>query len=130
MWMKQAKTLDGWVDAYLEAHQVPLDKRDVNGPHGWPIERAMVTSRQVSPDTLWEFILAVLVRDPPEYTFHCLAAGPLEELIGYFGADFIDRVETAARDDEAFRELLRGVWEPHGVSAEVWRRVELARGII
>lgn len=90
----------------------------------------MVTSRQVSPDSLWEFILAVLARNPPEHTFNCLAAGPLEELVGYFDADFIDRIEAAARDDEIFRELLRGVWRPHGVSAEVWHRVELARGII
>lgn len=130
MWMKQAKTLDGWVDAYLEANEVLVEKPDVNGPHWWPIERAMVTSRQVSPDALWEFILAVLARNPPEHTVHCLAAGPLEELIGYFGADFIDHIEAAARDDDAFRDLLHGVWEPHGVSAEIWRRVERARGII
>ncbi|KRB03238.1 DUF6869 domain-containing protein [Lysobacter sp. Root690] len=130
MWFKQAKTLDGWVDAYLEANEVPVEQRDVNGPHWWPIERAMVTSRQVSPDTLWEFILAVLARNPPEHTFYCLAAGPLEELIGYYGADFIDRIESIARDDEAFRELLHGVWKPPGVSAEVWRRVELARDIM
>ena len=78
-----------------------------------------------SPETAWELILDVLNRDQSEHIVGMLAAGPLEDLIEYHGPQFIERIETTARKDPAFRHALGGVWESN--SPEIWARVESAR---
>jgi len=55
-----------------------------------------------------------------------LAAGPLEDLLSSFGPDYIDRVETLARDDGRFKLLLGGVWRL-GMTDDVWGRMQAAR---
>ena len=74
----------------------------------------------------WSFILAVAGKSPPDRVIEILAAGPLEQLIAYAGADFIDRIEVEARRNPDFRDLLGGVWQ-HGTSHDIWGRVEAAR---
>lgn len=39
-----------------------------------------------------------------------VGAGPLEDLVHYHGAAFIDRIERAARNDTNFRVALSCVW--------------------
>ena len=81
---------------------------------------------QDHPELVWQAILEVLQRDLTEEAKGDLAAGPLEELLYFHGADFIDRVEQAAQSDPQFNHLLGGVWRAE-MPAEIWERVEKVR---
>jgi hypothetical protein len=52
-----------------------------------------------------------------------LAAGPLEDLFGWHGAQFIGRVEQEARNDPSFAQLLGGVWKST-IPENIWLRVQ------
>ena len=52
-----------------------------------------------------------------------LAAGPMEDLLSYHGAEVIDRVEQRAAIDPKFKELLGGAWQLM-TPDEIWHRVE------
>ena len=118
--------IEYWVASYIEAQKSPavLDHRH---PLWWAIEKFMPPySDGVSPDDCWLAILAVLARKPPGEVLAVLAAGPLEDLIGRHGSEFIVRIETEARRSPEFRHLLSGVWESG--TPEVWVRVRKAQG--
>ena len=77
------------------------------------------------PDACWQAILTILGRQPPERVLGILAAGPLEDLIQYHGPDFIERIESEACKNPAFKQLLGGVWKSS--TEEVWARVQKAQ---
>ncbi|MGH6615417.1 DUF6869 domain-containing protein [Sphingomonas sp.] len=52
-----------------------------------------------------------------------VAAGPLEDLLGYHGGSFIDRVEAEARSDRRMAWALGGVWQLM-MPDDLWGRVE------
>lgn len=54
-----------------------------------------------------------------------IAAGPLEDLLGYHGEDFIDRVEEEVRCDLRMRWALNIVWQ-FSMSDDLWSRVQQA----
>lgn len=54
-----------------------------------------------------------------------IAAGPLEDLLGYHGEDFIDRIEEEVRCDPRMRWALNGVWQ-FSMSDDLWSRVQQA----
>ena len=68
----------------------------------------------------------VLEQDANEYVLGVLAASSLEDLIQYHDPQFIDCIETRARQDPSFRHLLGGVYESS--TPDVWFRIETARG--
>ena len=77
--------------------------------------------------TVWRFILKVVAKQPSEWTLGMLAAGPIEDLIGVSGDEYIERIEAEARRDPLFRRTLHGVWQTTS-RQEVWDRVVRARG--
>mgnify|MGYP003401746209 CR=1 FL=1 len=78
-------------------------------------------------DALWKFILATYRKPMSPRVFAILAAGPLEDLLASFGPEYIDRVETLARQDPKFKELLGGVWK-NAITDDVWERLGRVRG--
>jgi hypothetical protein len=79
------------------------------------------------PELCWEIIVEILHTPHHESVDWNLAAGPLEDLLAWHGAKFIDRVEERAQSDPKFKELLGGVWQ-NATPRELWARVEAARG--
>ena len=62
------------------------------------------------PERAWAVILAIVRRsETAEERAYC-GAGPLEDLIRANPAEFIDRVEALAQQDEKFRETLAATW--------------------
>ena len=79
------------------------------------------------PDLCWELILEILRIDQSDRVVGNLAAGPLEDLLVRHGAKMIDRVESQARKDRRFKNLLGGVWK-NAMSDDVWSRVKAVSG--
>jgi uncharacterized protein DUF6869 len=83
-----------------------------------------------SPTQAFDVILEILRQiehQPESELFQVLAAGPVEDVLGYNGEAVIEKVESAAARDPSFKLLLGGVWKnrmPH----DIWERVQQARG--
>jgi hypothetical protein len=74
------------------------------------------------PPLAWDLILQILAIDQSDVTVENLAAGPLEDFLVYHGKEYIHHVETQAKNNPDFNELLGGVWE-NEISPDVWSRV-------
>lgn len=61
-----------------------------------------------TPD-VFELVLALIDSAPNDDALDYVGAGPLEDLINWHGAVFVDRIEEAARRSRAFRYALFGV---------------------
>ena len=120
-----AEEVEAWADAYIRA-QLDPELFGVEHPLWWAVEKAIYATGNTSGDELFEFILAVLEKDPPDTVIAVLAAGPLEELISCSGRDYIDRIELEAARNPKFRHLLGGVWKASTVDS-VWNRIEAVR---
>lgn len=75
------------------------------------------------PDAAFDVILSILAADDSDVIEANLAAGPLEDLLGYHGPAYIDRIEGEAARNPRFRHLLGGVWQ-NAMTDEVWVRVQ------
>lgn len=80
-----------------------------------------------NPEAVWLAVLRILQRKLTEDQLALLAAGPMEDLLALYGDKFIERIEAEAKRSPTFAHLLGGVWR-QGMPAEIWRRVEAARG--
>ncbi len=124
---RSSQDIDGWAKAYIQAQ---LDPTLLDGGHPlwWAVERFMeiIGGEELSgAEDSWATILRIVELDPPDEVTEVLAAGPLEHLIEYYGPSFIDRIESEARRNADFRDLLGGVWKSG--SDEIWARIEACR---
>jgi len=119
------KTMDelvvGWIA--LATAQADGPKVDVEEVF-WAWEAASDLTKD-HPDLALQFVLKVFEKGMSEKMLSMLAAGPLEDLLERNGAVVIDRIETMARQDPKFRDLLGGVWQ-NAMSNDLWQRVERA----
>src|SRR5262249_43362638 len=77
------------------------------------------------PSRAWAVILRILkTASQDQGVLDNLAAGPLETLLARHGRHIIERVETEAALNPAFRELLNGVWR-NAIDEAVWERIQL-----
>ena len=75
------------------------------------------------PEHAWQAILAAVSDPRIEPHLPTLAAGPMEDLLSYHGATFIERVEAEARSNPKFASFLGGVWQ-FEMPSEIWERVQ------
>jgi hypothetical protein len=101
---------------------------------GW----ALYELAEDQPELGWEIIRHVVRQCAEEDLFSdteteaqniagLLAAGPLEDLLAFHGANFIERIEAEARRDRRMFWTLGGVWQ-NSMTDEVWERVQRAAG--
>jgi hypothetical protein len=95
----------------------------------WAISEVMDWSLERKGEQLWRFILAMNKRDISPEVAAVFAAGPIEDLLGEQGSEFIDRVEELARKDPKFNHVLGGVWR-NTMSDDIWQRVQSARHLV
>ena len=79
-------------------------------------------------ESVYEAVVILASRKSSAFQSAILAAGPLEILLAWHGAAFIERVEIQAARDPQFKHLLGGVWRC-GMPPEIWERVCRARGV-
>jgi hypothetical protein len=109
---------DGWIANALADH----DKY----AHLWAWQVSMRLC-EFYPDLALALILAVLERGISNEVGELLAAGPLEDLLGFHGPAVIDELERLARENQILRDTLHGVRQ-FMMSDEIWARVVAARG--
>ena len=110
--------LDKIVTAWITAEQAERRSPE-HEANWWAVFEVLGWAPEEEGELLWEFILEVYKRDPPDKAIGSLAAGPLEDLLAKRGPDFIDRVEDRARKDPKFNYVLGGVWR-NSMTDEVW----------
>lgn len=64
----------------------------------------------LEPEEAWPVTRAIVAATTDERALSNVGAGPLETLVRNHGAQFIDRIEMAARSDAKFRFALSCVW--------------------
>jgi hypothetical protein len=74
------------------------------------------------PQLGWRFVLAVNEMDSSPEIQEVLAAGPLEDLLSKHGAVVIEAVESEARRNPLFAQLLGGVLQ-NRMPETIWSRV-------
>jgi hypothetical protein len=89
-------------------------------------ESVMYDASTEEPETAWQAILEILKHELTDEQRSLLAAGPLEDLLAWHGATFINRVEEEAKLNPRFNHLLGGVWRREMPKA-IWERIESAR---
>jgi hypothetical protein len=92
----------------------------------WAFEELDEICRQ-DPSLALDFILDILRTPHVDSVTEILAAGPLEDILMRFSPTIIGRIESLARQDPSFRDLLGGVWT-NGMDPEVLARVEVCSG--
>jgi hypothetical protein len=80
--------------------------------------------RAASPD-VFDLVLALVASAPNDDALNYVGAGPLEDLINWHGAAFVDRIEESARKNRAFRYALFGVRLSEEVPSAVRERLAL-----
>ena len=78
------------------------------------------------PENAWLVIQEIASRELNDEVKGNLAAGPLEDLLALHGKLFIDRIESKAKSDLKFANLLGGVWQ-NSINLEIWNRIQKAR---
>ena len=78
-----------------------------------------------APERLWTVALEILelLRDEEELLIASIGAGPLEDLLCRYGADFVDRIIERARQNRRFRVAASCVW-PRGIDPAIWQRLQ------
>jgi|SRR3569833_140346 len=89
-------------------------------------EHTMFDACTETPEIAWPAIVQISEQKLTDEQKALLAAGPLETLLAWHGAAFIDQIEQQAQRSTSFRHLLGGVWQ-RDISPEIWNRVEKAR---
>jgi hypothetical protein len=88
---------------------------------------AAIPFPEADQEVVWQAVLCIMQQDLSEKEEALLAAGPVESLLSWHGAQFMDRIEAEARQSPAFAHILGGVWR-RDMPDEIWQRVEAARG--
>lgn len=98
--------------------------------------QSMIELPQDRPELAWDVIKHAVRQYSEEELFSVqkleaqrvvgmVAAGPLEDVLGFHGSEFIDRIEADAARDRRMAWALGGVWQ-FMMSDDVWGRVQLA----
>jgi hypothetical protein len=88
----------------------------------WAWEKVEEALEAPAPEA-FEILLALVGTAPNDDALAAIGAGPLEDLLSWHAANFVDRVEESARRDPAFRKALASVWLSEAVPPDVRQRL-------
>ncbi len=108
-----------WLRKLAEAYFDPSKHQDLPLDDDDPLEagydRASALISQVfglenEPDDCWRFIQIACQLQLTDDELGLLGAGLLENLMDAHGADFLDRVESAAKESAAMQKVVDAAW--------------------
>lgn len=95
-----------------------------NAPDAGEIgQQVVMMNFTASAATQWDFICACIADARTDEELGAIAAGPLEHLMGHFGADYIEMVEVRAGADSGFRAVVQHMWQ-YEIDEAVWGRLQ------
>jgi hypothetical protein len=97
--------------------------RDASGEGDGVGQQVVMMNFTASAATQWAFICACVADAQTDEQLGAIAAGPLEHLMGHFGADYIDEVEARASVDPRFRTAVEAMWQ-YQIDDAVWARLQ------
>jgi hypothetical protein len=74
------------------------------------------------PERAWRIIVGLSAQKLNPEVEAIIAAGPLENMLGLYGAEIIDRVELLAKSSLEFNHLLALVWRSE-IDDALWKRI-------
>jgi hypothetical protein len=74
------------------------------------------------PERAWRIIVGLSAQKLNPEVAAVIAAGPLENMLGLYGAEIIDRVEQLAKSSLEFNQLLSLVWQSE-IDDVLWKRI-------
>jgi hypothetical protein len=74
------------------------------------------------PERAWRIIVGLSAQKLNPEVAAVVAAGPLENMLGLYGAEIIDRVELLAKSSLEFNHLLALVWQSE-IDDVLWKRI-------
>jgi hypothetical protein len=135
---KMASAVKGWpsrgtIDLYpLFGRDFVVDTliRHYSHPTGfdfwaWEMARNLIHD---DPPEAWRLILELVQKAPDQRVLGSVAAGELEEFILAHAAEFIGRIEEAARGNSRFKQALSSVYV-WTLSTDLFDRIERAAGV-
>jgi hypothetical protein len=75
-----------------------------------------------APEDCWRLIQLAAKMDLTTEQIAYFAAGPVEDILGRYGNDFVDRLEVAALGQPIMRRFVAGVWRGR-MSDAIWARI-------
>lgn len=102
-------------ERWIEAQEGPETLRELDAINWPPIEEVLDFSYYPAEsddqtEKLWMFITTVYLLNPSESTLKMLGAGPLEELVTYWGGKYIERIEDFVKENPGFKKVMQNVW--------------------
>lgn len=72
----------------------------------------------------WTFIQFAILKTHTDDQLGAIAAGPFEHLMGKFGDDYIDQIESLAKCDQKFVRMIDWAWQ-NQISDANWKRIQV-----
>jgi hypothetical protein len=111
---------DQLVDSWIAEHK---DYRTERRPTvGWAFKE-LNRLCQEEPFAALRAIDQIITKDHSDPIMEVLAAGPLENVLVIHGTIIVDEIRKLAETNQAFRELMGGVWSA-GIDPKVWEQVK------
>jgi hypothetical protein len=111
---------DTWSDfAAAWLAQIRVGEKEGDRDWGQSVVQMNFTAR---PEHQWKFILLAISQAQTDDELGHIAAGPIEHLLGWHGAQYIDSVEQQSQLDPKFARAVTGVLK-YLMTDEVWERV-------
>ncbi len=97
--MNTDKLVNSWIE-YQQSNKADLE---------WSNDDFIDLANEY-PETAWECILKIIDIEPSGDILAKLAEGPFEDLLAEHGVDFLDRIESLAKDNIVLARLIKLVW--------------------
>jgi hypothetical protein len=78
---------------------------------------------RTEPEKAWAVVEQIIAQGQSDQILSNVGAAPIEYLLVHHGARIIDRVESCARSNPAFKRMLGIVWK-NRVPDDVWSRIK------
>jgi hypothetical protein len=93
-------------------------------PHFWAWEE-VTELVGTDPERAWRLTLEMVRQSRDDLALAAVAAGPLEDLLAWFGTQFVERVENLAATEPRFQQALKMIYASR-LQQDVRGRVERA----
>ena len=108
-------------EAWIKLQHTP-QKSDARDELWWAWEQLDELCR-TEPEKACDVVQQIIAQDQSDQILSNVGAGPIEDLLVHHGARIIDRVESCARSNPAFKRMLGIVWK-NRVPDDVWNRIK------